>query len=248
MRPFEFELLTSREEYEYIRRQLALAAVRENIIEPGGGHTFKIMKQRHLDYLQRVPVYTNNRLAQSIPTIRSMEVQLLAWRIEQDMSMFDAVAPVPDEANGISFSVAEKLGLPHIQPRRLKGYGVQGKGSIDGVFGPGDRFALIEGTSSTLRSILAVVKRLKIQEMSATKAYPIFTYWWGNESILLAEGCLFQPILTVREVFDINLEEDEMDEDIHAFVTGYLKKAEEFFRGRFTRARAEKIGLLRPGY
>lgn len=252
MKTREEKFLSSQEEYLKARELLAVLAFEEGIIQPRLGEkdrvTFKVMREKNLDFLERVPVYTDNRIVQSLPEVRHLEIQLLTWLVENHPGSYDLIAPVPDEANWLSFGVALATGIPHIQPRRPKGYGVQDEDPIDGRFNAEQTVVTIEGTSSTFGSILINVKRLKIRKLSVPKAHAMFTYEWGSREAMAKEGCEFEPVMTVREAFGIGLKAHRVTQEEHDVVTSYLVRSKKFYRGEHTRDRAETLGLIRAGY
>lgn len=252
IKTWNFPLLESPEEFEQAKVDLALDAFESHVIQPkpaGEGVTFKIMEEEGLDFLERVPVYVNNRLHQSIQHIRELELQLLVWLVSRQRGDYDLISPVPHEADGLSYATSLITGIPHVQPRESKGYGVQkGDYPVDGLYSPGDRILLIEGTSSTLRSIIAEARRWKNRGAQPVRAHAVFTYDWGDVAELKAEGCRFEPILTVREAFFLAMKFRRVTTEEHVRVSKYLLAAEQFFRGEFTRQRAAELDLLRAGY
>ncbi len=253
MKSWQLPLLQTPAEYEAAKLELVPAAFDEKIIEPRNDDnavTFKIMQEEELHFLKRVPVYVNNRLHQSIKRVKILELQLLAWLIQKYPSAYDRVSPVPHEADGLSWGVSLITGIPHVQPRESKGYGVQGKDNypVDGRLDHGDRVALIEGTSSTFRSILAEVLRYKQRGATVPRAHAIFTYEWGKIDLLETQGCQLEPILTVREAFKLGFEHSRVNREDYDRVTKYLLASERFYCGEFTRERAEELDLLRAGY
>lgn len=252
MKTWNFPLLESPEEFEQAKMDLVLASFDSHVIETkpaGKGVTFKIMEEEGLDFLERVPVYINNRLHQSFQHIRELELQLLVWLVSRRPGAYDRISPVPHEADGLSYATSLITGIPHVQPRESKGYGVQkGDYPVDGLYRPGDRILLIEGTSSTLRSIIAEARRWKNRGCQPVRAHAVFTYDWGDVTELRAEGCVFEPILDVRGAFLIAKKFRRITTEDHIRVSSYLLAAEDFFRGELTRQRAVELGLLRAGY
>ncbi len=248
------KLFSTQQEYDEGRRKLAILAFRYGIIEPRmkeeEGAVFKVMNEEGLTFVRRVPVYTNNRIAQSLLEVRELELQLLTWLVETRLTQYDRIAPVPDEANWLSFGVSERTGLPHVQPRRPKGYGVSDDDPMDGVFSAGDRFVTIEGTSTTFGSIAQNVQRFQLKKCPVIRAHAVFTYVWGLVQTLTDLGCYFEPVLTVRAAFGIALtepKETKLTQGVHDFVTNYLEHAEEFYRGDHSYERAKALGLLKTG-
>ena len=121
------------------------------------------------------PIYCDNRIILSFPTIRNYVRETMGKHIEKEYGKPDAIAGVATGAIGIGILVAEYLGLPFIYVRPdAKGHGR--KNQIEGFIESGQNVVVIEDLISTGKSSLNAVKALKEAKINVKGMVAIFTY------------------------------------------------------------------------
>ena len=121
------------------------------------------------------PIYCDNRIVLSHPTIRNYIREQMGKFIEKEYGKPDLIAGVATGAIGIGILVAEYLGLPFIYVRpQPKSHGRQNQ--IEGFFNEGQKVVVIEDLISTGNSSLNAVKALKENGLNVKGMLAIFTY------------------------------------------------------------------------
>ncbi len=121
------------------------------------------------------PIYCDNRIILSFPTIRNYVRETMAKHIEEHYGSPDVIAGVATGAIGIGMLVAEYLGLPFIYVRPdAKGHGR--KNQIEGFIEKGQNVVVVEDLISTGKSSLNAVKALKEAQVNVKGMVAIFTY------------------------------------------------------------------------
>lgn len=121
------------------------------------------------------PIYCDNRIILSHPTIRNYVRDTMAKQVESLYGKPDVIAGVATGAIGIGVLVAEILGLPFVYVRpEPKSHGRQNQ--IEGSFDPGKTVVVIEDLISTGKSSLNAVNALKKEEAKIKGMLAIFTY------------------------------------------------------------------------
>ncbi|MCB4800230.1 orotate phosphoribosyltransferase [Neotamlana laminarinivorans] len=137
------------------------------------------------------PIYCDNRIILSFPTIRNYVRETMAKHIEEQYGKPDAIAGVATGAIGIGMLVAEYLGLPFIYVRPdAKGHGR--KNQIEGFIESGQNVVVVEDLISTGKSSLNAVKALRDAGINVKGMVAIFTYGFSvaaenfkNENVFL---------------------------------------------------------------
>lgn len=137
------------------------------------------------------PIYCDNRIILSFPTVRNYVRETMAKQIENQYGKPDVIAGVATGAIGIGMLVAEYLGLPFIYVRPdAKGHGR--KNQIEGFIESGQNVVVVEDLISTGKSSLNAVKALKEAKVNVKGMIAIFTYGFDvaaenfkNEGLLL---------------------------------------------------------------
>jgi len=121
------------------------------------------------------PIYCDNRITLSYPTIRNYLQQELSRQIEEIYGKPDMIAGVATGAIGIGALVADYLNLPfcYVRPE-AKGHGRQNK--IEGFVEPNQNVVVIEDLISTGKSSLQAVETLKEGNLNVKGMIAIFTY------------------------------------------------------------------------
>ncbi|SFD16574.1 orotate phosphoribosyltransferase [Algibacter pectinivorans] len=121
------------------------------------------------------PIYCDNRIVLSFPTIRNYIRETIGKYIEREYGKPDVIAGVATGAIGIGMLVAEYLGLPFIYVRPdAKGHGR--KNQIEGFVESGQNVVVVEDLISTGKSSLNAVKALKEANINVKGMVAIFTY------------------------------------------------------------------------
>lgn len=121
------------------------------------------------------PIYCDNRILLSYPSIRKYVSHEMAKQVESLYGKPDVIAGVATGAIGIGALVADVLGLPFIYVRpEPKSHGR--KNQIEGQLEPHRSVVVIEDLISTGKSSLNAVDALKAQNAKINGMLAIFTY------------------------------------------------------------------------
>ncbi|WP_338733179.1 orotate phosphoribosyltransferase [Mangrovimonas cancribranchiae] len=121
------------------------------------------------------PIYCDNRIVLSYPTIRNYIRETMAKHIEKQYGKPDVIAGVATGAIGIGMLVAEYLGVPFIYVRpKAKEHGRQNQ--IEGYAESGQNVVVVEDLISTGKSSLNAVKALKEAHLNVKGMVAIFSY------------------------------------------------------------------------
>jgi len=121
------------------------------------------------------PIYCDNRLLLSYPSIRNYVRSAIAKHLEDTFGKPDVIAGVATGAIGIGILVAEFLGLPFIYVRpEAKGHGRRNQ--IEGKIEAGQSVVIIEDLISTGKSSLNAVQALKEANVNIKGMIAIFSY------------------------------------------------------------------------
>ena len=132
------------------------------------------------------PIYCDNRLVLSYPTIRNYIKSELAKNIENLYGKPDVIAGVATGAIGIGAIVADDLGLPFVYVRpEAKKHGRQNQ--IEGRLEKGQSVVVVEDLISTGKSSLNVVEALKSASVNVKGMAAIFTYGFERSKTNFAE-------------------------------------------------------------
>lgn len=121
------------------------------------------------------PIYCDNRVTLSYPTIRNYIHQEMAKQVEILYGKPDAIVGVATGAIGIGMLVADYLNVPfaYVRPEPKK-HGR--KNQIEGHLEPNSNVVVIEDLISTGKSSLMAVEALKNSNMNVKGMLAIFTY------------------------------------------------------------------------
>jgi orotate phosphoribosyltransferase len=161
------------------------------------------------------PIYCDNRIILSYPSIRNYIVSELAKPIETLFGKPDAIAGVATGAIGIGAIIADYLGLPFVYVRpEPKKHGRQNQ--IEGKLNPHANVVVIEDLISTGKSSMNAIKALKAEGKANIKGMmAIFTYGFEESEALFKNEYL--DVYTLGN-YEILLEK--------AYETNYLNKTE----------------------
>jgi len=121
------------------------------------------------------PIYCDNRIILSYPTIRNYIREEMAKQVESLYGKPDVIAGVATGAIGIGILVAEAMGLPFVYVRpEPKSHGR--KNQIEGHLESGQSVVVIEDLISTGKSSLNAVNALKDVGAEVKGMLAIFSY------------------------------------------------------------------------
>lgn len=121
------------------------------------------------------PIYCDNRLALSYPTVRDYLTNAIAQQVRELYGDNVTIAGVATGAIGIGALVAQKLNLPFVYVRpEPKKHGRQNQ--IEGVVQEGQSVVVIEDLISTGMSSLNAVKAIKADGINVLGMIALFSY------------------------------------------------------------------------
>lgn len=121
------------------------------------------------------PIYCDNRLALSYPSIRTYIKEQIAETIQEHFGIAEAIAGVATAGIPQGALVADELDLPFLYVRsKPKGHGMENM--IEGKVTPGQRVVVIEDLVSTGGSSLKAVEDLRAAGFEVLGMISIFTY------------------------------------------------------------------------
>ncbi len=121
------------------------------------------------------PIYCDNRLILSYPTVRTYIRQQFVQLITEEYGSVDVIAGVATGAIAIGALVAQELGLPFVYIRSSqKAHGLSNQ--IEGKIESGQSVVVIEDLVSTGKSSLVAVRALREAGCNVKGMAAIFTY------------------------------------------------------------------------
>lgn len=121
------------------------------------------------------PIYCDNRITLSFPTIRNYIREEFSKNIEKQYGKPDVIAGVATGAIGIGMLVAEYMGLPFVYVRpEPKKHGRLNQ--VEGFLQKGQSVVVVEDLISTGGSSLLAVEALKAAGANVKGMVAIFTY------------------------------------------------------------------------
>jgi orotate phosphoribosyltransferase len=121
------------------------------------------------------PIYCDNRLSLSFPTLRTRIKESLARMIRERFPETEVIAGVATAGIPQGALVAEALGLPMIYVRsKSKGHGLENQ--IEGKLNAGQKVIVVEDLVSTGGSSLKAIEALRSAGAEIAGMVSIFTY------------------------------------------------------------------------
>lgn len=159
------------------------------------------------------PIYCDNRLILSFPTIRNYVRDEFAKNIEKQFGKPDVIAGVATGAIGIGILVAESLGLPFVYVRpEAKKHGRQNQ--VEGFLQKGQNVVVVEDLISTGNSSLMAVEALRNEGANIKGMAAIFTYGFNvaEENFKNANIDLF-TLSNYENLLDLAVQKQYITED-----------------------------------
>lgn len=148
------------------------------------------------------PIYCDNRITLSHPSVRTYIRQKLAQQIQEEFGSVDVIAGVATAGIPQGVLVAQELGLPFIYVRaKAKEHGT---GSlIEGELIEGQRVVVIEDLISTGKSSLQAVSALREAGLSVAGLVAIFTYGFDQaDENFAAAKCRYSTLSNYSALID----------------------------------------------
>lgn len=148
------------------------------------------------------PIYCDNRITLSHPSVRTYIRQKLAQQIQEEFGSVDVIAGVATAGIPQGVLVAQELGLPFIYVRaKAKEHGT---GSlIEGELIEGQRVVVIEDLISTGKSSLQAVNALRDAGLSVAGLVAIFTYGFDQaDENFAAAKCRYSTLSNYSALID----------------------------------------------
>lgn len=148
------------------------------------------------------PIYCDNRITLSHPSVRTFIRQKLAQLIQEEYGSVDVIAGVATAGIPQGVLVAQELGLPFIYVRsKAKEHGT---GSlIEGEVVEGQRVVVIEDLISTGKSSLQAVDALRNAGLSVAGLVAIFTYGFQQaDDNFAAAKCRYSTLSNYNALID----------------------------------------------
>ncbi|MBE8724039.1 orotate phosphoribosyltransferase [Flavobacterium hungaricum] len=159
------------------------------------------------------PIYCDNRLILSFPSIRNYVRDEFAKNIEKQFGKPDVIAGVATGAIGVGILVAESLGLPFVYVRpEPKKHGRQNQ--VEGFLQKGQNVVVVEDLISTGNSSLMAVEALRNEGANIKGMAAIFTYGFGvaEENFKNANINLF-TLSNYENLLDLAVQKQYITED-----------------------------------
>jgi len=159
------------------------------------------------------PIYCDNRLILSFPSIRNYVRDEFAKNIEKQFGKPDVIAGVATGAIGVGILVAESLGLPFVYVRpEPKKHGRQNQ--VEGFLQKGQNVVVVEDLISTGKSSLMAVEALRSEGANIKGMAAIFTYGFGvaEENFKDANIDLF-TLSNYENLLDLAVQKQYITED-----------------------------------
>ncbi|MFZ4861428.1 orotate phosphoribosyltransferase [Sphingobacterium sp. Mn56C] len=152
------------------------------------------------------PIYCDNRITLSHPSIRTYIRQKLSQLIQEEFGSVDMISGVATAGIPQGVLVAQDLGLPFTYVRSsAKGHGRQNL--IEGEVVSGQRVVVIEDLVSTGKSSLQAVKALREAGCNVVGLVSIFTYGLDEATQNFTEAkCTFHSLCNYNALIKVAVE------------------------------------------
>jgi len=177
------------------------------------------------------PIYCDNRITLSHPSVRTYIRQKLAQLIQEEYGAVDVIAGVATAGIPQGVLVAQELGLPFIYVRsKAKEHGT---GSlIEGEVVEGQRVVVIEDLISTGKSSLQAVEALRNAGLSVAGLVAIFTYGFQQaDDNFAAAKCRFSTLSNYKALIDYAAEHSIIAKTDIEFLNKWRENPSEWGKG-----------------
>ena len=160
------------------------------------------------------PIYCDNRLILSYPTVRNFVRENLVTAIENEFGTPNVIAGVATGAIAMGVLVAQQMGLPFVYIRpEAKSHGR--KNQIEGHFEPGQNVVVVEDLISTGGSSLKAVEAVRAAKGNVLGMAAIFTYGFPiAEQNMKQAKCNLITLSDYQNLLDEVHEKGFMDKDV----------------------------------
>ncbi len=176
----------------------------------------------------RSPIYCDNRITLSHPSVRTYIRQKLTALIQEEFGSVGIIAGVATAGIPQGVLVAQELGLPFIYVRaKAKEHGT---GSlIEGEFHSGQRVVVVEDLISTGKSSLQAVNALREAGCEVAGLVSIFNYGFdiADENFKQAK-CRFASLSNYNTLINYALENNLIEEQDIDLLKRWRKNPEEW--------------------
>ncbi|WP_461787732.1 orotate phosphoribosyltransferase [Pedobacter sp.] len=177
------------------------------------------------------PIYCDNRVTLSHPSVRTYIRQKLAQLIQEEYGAVDVIAGVATAGIPQGVLVAQELGLPFIYVRsKAKEHGT---GSlIEGEVIEGQRVVVIEDLISTGKSSLQAVDALRNAGLSVAGLVAIFTYGFQQaDDNFAAAKCRYSTLSNYKALIDYAAEHSIIAKSDIEFLNKWRENPSEWGQG-----------------
>ncbi|WP_113638814.1 orotate phosphoribosyltransferase [Nubsella zeaxanthinifaciens] len=177
------------------------------------------------------PIYCDNRVTLSHPSVRTYIRQKLAQLIQEEYGAVDVIAGVATAGIPQGVLVAQELGLPFIYVRsKAKEHGT---GSlIEGEVVEGQRVVVIEDLISTGKSSLQAVEALRNAGLSVAGLVAIFTYGFQQaDDNFAAAKCRYSTLSNYKALIDYAAEHSIIAKSDIDFLNKWRENPAEWGQG-----------------
>lgn len=153
------------------------------------------------------PIYCDNRMTMSFPTVRTMIVEAFVKKIKEDYSEIEAVSGCATAGIPHAAWIAERLDLPMTYVRgSAKKHGKQNQ--IEGQIKPGQKVLVVEDLISTGKSSIAAAQAIEEAGAEVIGVLAIFTYGLASTTEAFEKsGFKFETLTnfdTLVKIMDVN--------------------------------------------
>ena len=159
------------------------------------------------------PIYCDNRITLSHPSIRTYIRQQLAELVQEEFGSVALIAGVATAGIPQGVLVAQELGLPFIYVRsKAKDHGTGNL--IEGEFYPGQRVVVVEDLISTGKSSIQAVDALKEAGCEVAGLVGIFSYGFATaDENFKAAKCRFSTLSNYNALINYAVEHSFISAD-----------------------------------
>ena len=158
------------------------------------------------------PIYCDNRITLSFPTIRTFIKHLFVDYIKKNYADVEVIAGVATGAIAIGALVAEEMNLPFIYVRSdAKKHGRQNK--IEGYLMKNSKVVVIEDLISTGGSSLSAIETLRNAETNVLGLIAIFSYGFDIATKKFADAnCKFATLTNYSSMIEVAINEKYIEQ------------------------------------